>query len=75
LSEHYRLNCLRKRPSKLLRHCDIVHELREFPRFLFKKWLELEKRMGDEAGVENVKDKAIEWTRNAAKGGPEQEQD
>ena len=58
-----------------LRHFGIVHELRKSPRFLFKKWLELEKRMGDEAGVENVKDKAIEWTRNAAKGRPEQEQD
>jgi len=58
----------------LFRRFDIVHELRKFPRFLFKKWLELEKRMGDEAGIENVKDKAIEWTRNAAKGGLEQEQ-
>jgi rRNA biogenesis protein RRP5 len=45
------------------------------PRFLFKKWLELEKRMGDEAGVENVKDTAIEWTQNAVNGRPEQEQD
>ena len=52
-----------------------LHDLRRSPRFLFKKWLELEKRMGDEAGVENVKDKAIEWTRNAAKGREEQEQD
>lgn len=58
-----------------LRHIDRVHQLRKSPRFLFKKWLELEKRMGDEAGVENVKEKAIEWTRNAAKGGPEQERD
>ena len=58
-----------------LRHFAIVHELRKSPRFLFKKWLELEKRMGDEPGIENVKDKAIEWTRNAAKGRPEQEQD
>lgn len=58
----------------LFRLFDILHELRKSPRFLFKKWLELEKRMGGEAGVENVKDKAIEWTRNAAKGREEQEQ-
>jgi len=32
----------------------------------FKKWLALEKRIGDEAGAETVKAKAIEWTRRAA---------
>ncbi|KAF7320265.1 hypothetical protein MKEN_00811100 [Mycena kentingensis (nom. inval.)] len=32
----------------------------------FKKWLELEKRIGDEEGVENVKAKAVEWTEKAA---------
>ncbi|KAF9527766.1 hypothetical protein CPB83DRAFT_376457 [Crepidotus variabilis] len=32
----------------------------------FKKWLELEKRLGDEEGTENVKNKAIEWTQRAA---------
>ncbi|KAJ7431840.1 hypothetical protein B0H11DRAFT_839096 [Mycena galericulata] len=31
----------------------------------FKKWLELEKRLGDEDGVANVKAKAIEWTQRA----------
>jgi rRNA biogenesis protein RRP5 len=31
----------------------------------FKKWLALEKRIGDEAGAETVKAKAIEWTRRA----------
>ncbi|KAH9960794.1 hypothetical protein BGW80DRAFT_1438825 [Lactifluus volemus] len=32
----------------------------------FKKWLALEKRIGDEEGAETVKAKAIEWTRRAA---------
>jgi rRNA biogenesis protein RRP5 len=35
-------------------------------RFLFKKWLELEKRIGDETGEGLVKQKAVEWTLNAA---------
>ncbi|KAF9566135.1 nucleic acid-binding protein [Agrocybe pediades] len=32
----------------------------------FKKWLDLEKRIGDEEGVELVKQKAVEWTQRAA---------
>ncbi|KAI9452549.1 nucleic acid-binding protein [Lactarius psammicola] len=32
----------------------------------FKKWLALEKRIGDEQGAEAVKAKAIEWTQRAA---------
>jgi rRNA biogenesis protein RRP5 len=32
----------------------------------FKKWLALEKKMGDEEGATNVKHKAIEWTQKAA---------
>ena len=39
-----------------------LHTLRTF----FKKWLALEKRVGDEAGAETVKAKAIEWTQRAA---------
>jgi rRNA biogenesis protein RRP5 len=39
-----------------------LHTLRAF----FKKWLALEKRIGDEAGAETVKAKAIEWTQRAA---------
>ncbi|KAH9065673.1 nucleic acid-binding protein [Lactarius vividus] len=31
----------------------------------FKKWLALEKRIGDEQGAEAVKAKAIEWTQHA----------
>jgi hypothetical protein len=38
-------------------------------RAFFKKWLELEKRIGDEEGVEVVKQKAIEWTQRAASNG------
>ncbi|KAJ3575984.1 hypothetical protein NP233_g748 [Leucocoprinus birnbaumii] len=32
----------------------------------FKKWLELERRIGDEEGADTVKQKAIEWTQRAA---------
>jgi len=32
----------------------------------FKKWFELEKRIGDAEGTENVKTKAIEWTQRAS---------
>ncbi|KAK7468703.1 rRNA biogenesis protein rrp5 [Stygiomarasmius scandens] len=31
----------------------------------FKKWLELERRLGDEEGAEMVKQKAIEWTQKS----------
>ena len=32
----------------------------------FKKWLDLEKRIGDEEGAAAVKAKAVEWTQRAA---------
>ncbi|OBZ78635.1 rRNA biogenesis protein RRP5 [Grifola frondosa] len=32
----------------------------------FKKWLELERRLGDEEGATAVKAKAVEWTQRAA---------
>ncbi|KAI0027317.1 nucleic acid-binding protein [Vararia minispora EC-137] len=32
----------------------------------FKKWLDIERKIGDEEGAENVKQKAIEWTQRAA---------
>ena len=35
-------------------------------RAFFKKWLELERRLGDEEGAAAVKAKAIEWTQRAA---------
>ncbi|KAF9076092.1 hypothetical protein BDP27DRAFT_1313888 [Rhodocollybia butyracea] len=31
----------------------------------FKKWLELEKRLGDEEGADLVKQKAVEWTQKS----------
>jgi len=34
-------------------------------KLFFKKWLDLEKRRGDEEGAEAVKQKAIEWTQKA----------
>ncbi|THH11892.1 hypothetical protein EW146_g7883 [Bondarzewia mesenterica] len=39
----------------------------------FKKWLELERRLGDEEGAATVKQKAIEWTQRAANGSASQE--
>ncbi|KAL0580810.1 rRNA biogenesis protein rrp5 [Marasmius crinis-equi] len=35
-------------------------------KFFFKKWLELERRIGDEEGAEAVKQKATEWTQSQA---------
>lgn len=32
----------------------------------FKKWLDLERRIGDEEGADAVKAKAVEWTQRAA---------
>jgi len=40
----------------------------KYRRAFFKKWLELEKRLGDEDGENAVKAKAIEWTRRAGAG-------
>jgi len=31
----------------------------------FKKWLELERKIGDEDGASVVKQKAVEWTQRA----------
>lgn len=38
------------------------HKARSF----FKKWLELERKIGDEEGASAVKQKAVEWTQKAA---------
>ncbi|KAG8708601.1 rRNA biogenesis protein rrp5 [Ceratobasidium sp. 394] len=37
-------------------------------KFFFKKWLELERRIGDDAGAETVKDKAVAWMQSHTKG-------
>ena len=34
-------------------------------RAFFKKWLEIERRIGDAQGAETVKEKAIAWTQRA----------
>ncbi|KAF8745274.1 S1 RNA binding domain, partial [Rhizoctonia solani] len=33
-------------------------------KFFFKKWLEIEKRIGDDAGAEAVKEKAVAWMQS-----------
>ncbi len=45
---------------KSIYHCSPVDH-----RSFFKKFLELERQMGDEEGAEAVKAKAIEWTQRA----------
>lgn len=40
-------------------------------KFLFKKWLELEKRLGDKEGEALVKVKAVEWTQSSTQSAPE----
>ncbi|CAE6455083.1 unnamed protein product [Rhizoctonia solani] len=40
-------------------------------KFFFKKWLEVEKRIGDEAGAEAVKEKAVAWMQ--AHSGPSEQ--
>ncbi|CAE6479265.1 unnamed protein product [Rhizoctonia solani] len=40
-------------------------------KFFFKKWLEIEKRIGDEAGAELVKEKAVAWMQ--AHSGPSEQ--
>ncbi|KAG9127379.1 rRNA biogenesis protein rrp5 [Ceratobasidium sp. 392] len=37
-------------------------------KFFFKKWLELERRIGDEAGADAVKEKAVAWTQRHVGG-------
>ncbi|EIW86889.1 hypothetical protein CONPUDRAFT_115715 [Coniophora puteana RWD-64-598 SS2] len=34
-------------------------------KYFFKKWLDYERRFGDEEGADNVKSKAVEWTQAA----------
>jgi rRNA biogenesis protein RRP5 len=34
-------------------------------RLFFKKWLEIERRLGDEDGANLVKQRAVEWTQQA----------
>lgn len=44
-------------------------------RSFFKKWLEIERRIGDEEGADAVKQKAVEWTQRAAANDAQAEQE
>ncbi|PAV22463.1 U3 snoRNP-associated Rrp5 [Pyrrhoderma noxium] len=48
--------------DRVLSHKMTSHKAKSF----FKKWLALEKRIGDEEGQQAVKEKAIEWTQRVA---------
>ncbi|KAI0314775.1 nucleic acid-binding protein [Amylostereum chailletii] len=48
--------------DRVLAHEMTSHKAKSF----FKKWLDIERRLGDEEGAETVKAKAIEWTQRAA---------
>ncbi|RDX51109.1 U3 snoRNP-associated protein Rrp5 [Lentinus brumalis] len=56
------INNLRNLFNRVLALKMTSHKAKSF----FKKWLELERRLGDEDGQEAVKAKAIEWTQRAA---------
>ncbi|KAJ3505470.1 hypothetical protein NLJ89_g7399 [Agrocybe chaxingu] len=55
---------LRNLFDRVLTHKMTSHKAKSF----FKKWLELERRIGDEEGAEVVKQRAVEWTRRASNG-------
>ncbi|KAI9442873.1 hypothetical protein BJY52DRAFT_1229054 [Lactarius psammicola] len=57
-------NLLDRMPSRKLTSCraKISASFRAF----FKKWVALEKRIGEEQGAEEVKGKAVKWTQRAA---------
>ncbi|TBU63713.1 U3 snoRNP-associated protein Rrp5 [Dichomitus squalens] len=56
------INSLRNLFNRVLTLKMTSHKAKSF----FKKWLELERRLGDEEGAHAVKTKAIEWTQRAA---------
>ena len=45
----------------------------ESSRFLFKKWLAIENRIGDEGGQEKAKDRAREWVAANAQANDDEE--
>ncbi|CAA7268006.1 unnamed protein product [Cyclocybe aegerita] len=55
---------LRNLFARVLTHKMTSHKAKSF----FKKWLELERRIGDEEGAEMVKQRAVEWTQRASNG-------
>lgn len=63
-------SCLRRKPSKRCSCRSLLSvSLIYLSRFIFKKWLEVEKKIGPEQGVEAVKTRAIEWTQLNGIGG------
>ncbi|KAI0375236.1 hypothetical protein BV20DRAFT_934020 [Pilatotrama ljubarskyi] len=56
------INSVRNLFNRVLALKMTSHKAKSF----FKKWLELERRLGDEEGQAAVKAKAIEWTQRAA---------
>ncbi|KAF7310754.1 hypothetical protein HMN09_00618400 [Mycena chlorophos] len=56
------IQTLRNLFDRVFSHKLTSHKAKAF----FKKWLELEKRIGDEEGVAHVKAKAVEWTQRAS---------
>ncbi|TFY72409.1 hypothetical protein EVG20_g579 [Dentipellis fragilis] len=61
------IQSLRNLFDRVLAHKMTSHKAKSF----FKKWLGLEKRLGDDEGVEAVKRRAIEWTQRAANNSEE----
>ncbi|KAA1468077.1 nucleic acid-binding protein [Dentipellis sp. KUC8613] len=61
------IQSLRNLFDRVLSHKMTSHKAKSF----FKKWLGLEKQLGDEEGVEAVKRRAIEWTQRAANNSEE----
>ena len=49
----------------------LISETNTLHRAFFKKWLDLERKIGDEDGANVVKQKAIEWTQRAANNAEE----
>ncbi|KAH7930532.1 hypothetical protein BV22DRAFT_1078692 [Leucogyrophana mollusca] len=56
------IQSLRNLFNRVLAHKMTSHKAKSF----FKKWLDLERKLGDEEGATVVKEKAIEWTQKAA---------
>jgi len=52
---------LLRKPSRSSPILETILYTKPHYRFFFKKWLDLEKSMGDEAGEDAVKQKAVEW--------------
>lgn len=62
MNESYKENTLQSAPSKCSHPSSKSQRIQAAdPRFLFKKWLNIETRIGDAAGQEKAKTRAREW--------------